>query len=95
MRTKTKPRERGVIKDRSNFNEYVKQWASYYRANMHRFSLDYLGVSLKPFQMILLYMMSISELGITIASRGKPLPPYTEMCNEKNLGKSVKVKFIF
>ena len=38
--------------------------------------------------------MNISDIGAVVASRGEPLPPYIEICNEKNLGKSVEVKFI-
>lgn len=70
MITKTKPRQQGVLKDRSNFNESVKLWTSFYRANIHRFAMDYLGVSLKPFQMIILFMMNVNVIGAVIASRG-------------------------
>lgn len=45
-------------------------WTSYYRLFPHLFVRDYLGVDLKVFQMILLYMMQISVYLMYIASRG-------------------------
>ena len=45
-------------------------WASYYRANPHRFAADYLHLELKLFQKILLFMMNINVVFIYIASRG-------------------------
>lgn len=50
--------------------EGVGIWASYYRANMHRFAIDYLHVSLKLFQIILIYMMNWCMTFVFIASRG-------------------------
>ena len=41
---------------------------AYYRANPHRFAKDYLGVSLKLFQVILLYMMNISNYFMYLAN---------------------------
>lgn len=34
----------------------VKKWTGFYRANPHRFVLDYLGIKLHMFQKILIYM---------------------------------------
>lgn len=48
----------------------VALWASYYRANIHRFVMDFFHVRLKLFQIILLYMMEISNIFVFIASRG-------------------------
>lgn len=48
----------------------VKKWASYYRANPHRFAKDYLKLDLKLFQKILLFVMSRSFFIIYIAARG-------------------------
>lgn len=45
-------------------------WTSYYRLFPHLFVRDYLGIDLKVFQMILLYMMQISVYLMYIASRG-------------------------
>lgn len=49
----------------------VKRWASYYRANPHRFAKDYLKLDLKLFQKILLFMMNRSFFIIYIAARGQ------------------------
>ena len=60
MVTKTRPKNGGeIVKDKANFNASVKMWASFYRANIHRFATDYLGLALFPFQMVLLFMMNI------------------------------------
>lgn len=50
--------------------EVVRKRASYYRANPHRFVKDFLGINLKLFQMILLYMMNKSTHFMYLASRG-------------------------
>ena len=70
MKTKTRVRKRGLQKDRVNFDESVKLWASFYRSNMHRFAIDYLNLPLFGFQMILLYMMNINNFFYFVASRG-------------------------
>lgn len=49
----------------------VATWCSYYRANPHRFCKDYLNINLKLFQMILIFMMNISNYFMYIASRGQ------------------------
>ena len=49
----------------------VDVWASYYRANPHRFAKDYLNVSLRLFQKILLFMMNICNFFCYIAARGQ------------------------
>jgi hypothetical protein len=46
-------------------------WASYYRANPHRFASEYLGITLKIFQVILIYMMNYSNYFMYLASRGQ------------------------
>ena len=48
----------------------VSNIAAYYRANIHRFAGDYIGVKLKLFQKILLYYMSTSTNFLFIARRG-------------------------
>ena len=70
MKTKTRKRKRGLQQDRVNFNEGVKLWGSLYRANIHRFAVDYLQLPLFGFQMILLYMMNINNFFYFVASRG-------------------------
>lgn len=46
-------------------------WCSYYRANPHRFVSEYLGIHLKLFQQILLYMMNHNHYFMYLASRGQ------------------------
>ncbi|MEX0598794.1 MAG: hypothetical protein WD512_20085, partial [Candidatus Paceibacterota bacterium] len=48
-----------------------KKWTSFYRANPHRFVEDYLGIKLKLFQLILLYMMNHANFFMYIAARGQ------------------------
>mgnify|MGYP002552460483 CR=1 FL=1 len=49
----------------------VARWASFYRANPHRFAKDYLNIDLKVFQAILLYMMNESNYLMYLAARGQ------------------------
>lgn len=56
---------------RAKILKVVEERTGFYRANPHRFVKDFLGVSLKPFQMILLYMMNISTHFMYLASRGQ------------------------
>ncbi len=49
----------------------VAKWASFYRANPHRFCKDYLNIHLKPFQAILLYMMFHYVYIMYIAARSQ------------------------
>ncbi|MEC4565350.1 terminase family protein [Paenibacillus sp. CMAA1739] len=46
-------------------------WASYYRSNPHRFAKEYLGITLKLFQVILIFMMNYSNYFMYLASRGQ------------------------
>ena len=48
----------------------INIWCSFYRANPHRFVKDYLGINLRIFQQIILFMMNISTNIIYTASRG-------------------------
>lgn len=48
----------------------VAIWASFYRANPHRFCKDYLNINLKLFQKILIHMMNLSNYFMYIAARG-------------------------
>lgn len=51
--------------------EGVDAWASFYRANPHRFAADYLNVHLRLFQKILLFMMNVCNFFCYIAARGQ------------------------
>ena len=48
----------------------VARMTAYYRSNMHRFAKDYLGIELRLFQKILIFMMNISTNFMFLASRG-------------------------
>jgi hypothetical protein len=48
----------------------VSEWASFYRARPDMFAEDYLGISLKPFQKIILYCMMHYNYSMFLASRG-------------------------
>ena len=50
--------------------EGVAYWGAFYRKNPQRFVKDYLNISLKLFQKILIYMMIVSTNFMYIASRG-------------------------
>lgn len=54
----------------TKFREKVKLWTSFYRANPHRFAEDYLGVKLKTFQKILVYLCFKYPFFTFLASRG-------------------------
>lgn len=63
--------EAEVIKYKSNrIMKGIQIWASFYRANPHRFAKDYLGLKLDLFQQILLYGMFLFSNFIYLASRG-------------------------
>ena len=67
-----KTRERKNLKKDSfqNLLDGTKIWAEYWRKNPHRFAIEYLEINLYPFQMILIFMMNISNLFAFIACRG-------------------------
>lgn len=48
-------------------------WTGFYRSNPQRFVKDYLNVSLKLFQKILLYAMMHNNFFMYIAARGQGL----------------------
>lgn len=66
-----KPVNRQKAKPRSvKLEEGVDEWTSFYRANPHRFVEDFLGIKLKIFQQILLYIMMHFHFFTYIAARG-------------------------
>jgi hypothetical protein len=71
-RTITVKRRRATYSvDRDTIAESVETWASFWRANIHRFISDYLGLPyLADFQPILLYFMDSRTNFIFAASRG-------------------------
>jgi hypothetical protein len=73
-----------VFKQRRNLNKNMENttksdklmngigiWTSWYRLFPHIFVKEYLGISLKPFQMILIYFMMHFNYFLYIASRGQ------------------------
>lgn len=48
---------------------HVLAWGTFFRRNMHRFVIDYLGIKLYEYQAIAIYMMGISNTICIIASR--------------------------
>ena len=70
MLTQTKKRDGLSPNKRERLNEGVKIWTSFYRQNIHRFAIDYLGIQLKPFQVVLLYMIERNLKSCLITSRG-------------------------
>lgn len=48
----------------------VAYWGAFYRKNPQRFAKDYLNITLKPFQKILIYLLMMATNGIIIAARG-------------------------
>lgn len=49
--------------------DHLMQWVTFWRRNLHRFATTYLGLSLYPYQLIMLYLMGISKTFVCIAAR--------------------------
>lgn len=49
----------------------IAAWCSFYRENPHRLCKDYLNISLKLFQKILIYAMMHNNYILYLASRGQ------------------------
>lgn len=49
--------------------EHFYLWTTYYRRNLHRFAIEYFGLKLHLYQIIILYLMGISNFIVIIASR--------------------------
>lgn len=65
-RKKTYNARRGLL-DGSN----IEEWVAYWRANIHRFICDYLGLEFRDdFQPVLLYLMDRQPYFLYAASRG-------------------------
>ncbi len=44
-------------------------WCTFFRKNLHRLAIDYLGIRLHLYQQLILYLMGISQLIVIVASR--------------------------
>lgn len=53
----------------SSFLGHFLLWVTFWRRNFHRFALDYLGLELKLYQVIMLYLMGINNTFVCIAAR--------------------------
>ena len=51
-----------------NVDHFI-QWVTFFRRNLHRFAMDYLGIGLHMYQIIMLYLMGINQFIVIIASR--------------------------
>ncbi len=49
--------------------DHVLKWNTFFRRNLHRVAIDYLGINLYPYQVLTLYMMGICNFVVIIASR--------------------------
>lgn len=67
-----KKSEKQIIKEKAQrIMNGIAYWASFYRFNPHRFAKDYLNISLKLFQKILLFEMMRNNYFMYIAARGQ------------------------
>ena len=49
--------------------EHFIAWVTFFRRNLHRFAIDYLGLNLHLYQVIWLYLMGICQFFVVVASR--------------------------
>lgn len=76
---KNKGLENKIKNNNKGLNKYnrimngIAIWTSFYRANPHKFVEEYLGVNLKMFQVVLLYMMNKMNYFMYLASRGQKM----------------------
>ena len=51
-----------------NVDHFI-QWVTFFRRNIHRFAIDYLGIKLHLYQIFMLYLMGVNQFFVVIASR--------------------------
>lgn len=49
--------------------DHFMQWVTFFRRNLHRFAIDYLGIKLHLYQVIMLFLMGVNQFIVVIASR--------------------------
>lgn len=49
--------------------ERLKRWVTFYRRNIHRFMLDYMGIELYPYQILMVWMLQHSQTFYAVAAR--------------------------
>lgn len=52
----------------NNVDHFI-QWITFFRKNLHRFAMDYLGLKLHLYQIVMLFLMGINQFIVVIASR--------------------------
>lgn len=58
----------GFLGSEKNIDHFI-QWVTFFRKNLHRFAMDYLGLKLHLYQIIMLYLMGVNQFIVVIASR--------------------------
>ena len=67
---KKRDNKREKTKSEEELKEQTKLWTTLYRRNIHLYATHGLGINLHFFQMVLLYLMSVSDVFMMICSRG-------------------------
>lgn len=67
LRSTTVENRSGIYTDKE---ENVIEWITLFRRNWHIFVEMILGIKLKPFQKVMIYLMGVSDLFYAICSRG-------------------------
>jgi hypothetical protein len=49
--------------------DHFLEWSTFFKRNLHRFAMDYLGIRLHLYQIIMLYLMGVNYFICVIASR--------------------------
>lgn len=49
--------------------DHVIQWITFWRRNLHRFAMDYLGLKLHLYQILMLFLMGVNHFIVVVASR--------------------------
>ena len=70
MKSPHKKRKNLSPRKKDRLDEGMKIWTCFYRLNIHRLAIDYLGLTLYPFQIIMLYLMNIMYSTCFICARG-------------------------
>jgi hypothetical protein len=47
----------------------ILRWNTFFRRNLHRLAIDYLGINLHPYQALILYLMGVCQFIVIIACR--------------------------
>ena len=71
IKTKNKASKMDNLTKSEKLMQGIGLWTAFYRLFPHLFCKDHLGIMLKPFQIVLIYVMNISQHFIYIASRGQ------------------------